>query len=280
MSASVDSGAAGLGAGGPAPLWRHRAFLGVLGASALAALALPLWWAPLAEGLTALEFAIADVVPRDAIAGASWFLLPAIGLGVGILASLSPCVLPLVPLNVAYIGAADATGARAAALSGRFVLGAALALAALGLAADTAGFLLIEQRGPVLLAVGGLLVYFGVAALDLAPVPFAGRAMGGTSPLGPVGAGATFALLTSPCQSPLLGGVLAASATQGVAGLSVASMLGFAVGYTLLVFLAGVFGSGLVARLRRRSFEAPRAAAAAILIVVGAGFVAAGAAWF
>jgi len=223
---------------------------------------------------------VAGLLPEHAIAGASWFVLPVIGLGAGMLASLSPCVLPLVPLNVAYIGASEASGSRAVALSARFVLGAALALAALGLVADAAGFLLIEQRGPVLAVVGALLFYLGLASLELVPVPFSGRAFGGRSKLGPVGAGATFALLTSPCQSPLLGGVLAAAGAQGVPGLGAASMAGFALGYTWLVFLAGAFGGGLVARLRRRSFDAPRAAAAALLLVLGAGFVASGIAWF
>ncbi len=264
----------------PLPLWRHRAFGFVLAASALAAATAGLWWTPLASLLTDLEFAAARLLPEQSVASAAWFVLPAAGLAAGLLASLSPCVLPLVPLNVAYIGAADASGARAALLSARFVLGAALALAVLGLAADLAGFVLISQRGPMLVLVGGLLVYLGLASLELVPVPFAGQALGGNSRLGPVGAGATFALLTSPCQSPLLGGVLAASSAQGVAGLSVVTMLAFAVGYTALVFLAGVFGGGLVARLRRGSFEAPRAGAAALLLVIGASFVAAGIAWF
>ena len=37
------------------------------------------------------EFAIAEVLPEDTIAGAAWFLLPAIGFAAGLLASLSPC---------------------------------------------------------------------------------------------------------------------------------------------------------------------------------------------
>jgi cytochrome c-type biogenesis protein len=181
---------------------------------------------------------------------------------------------------VAYIGAAEASGTRAVSLSARFVLGAALALSVLGLAGDLTGFLLVEQRGPVLIAVGLALVYFGLAALELAPVPFAGRAWGGERRLGPIGTGAAFSLVTTPCASPLLAAVLAAAGAQGVPGLGVASMLGFALGYTLLVFLAGAFGGGLVARLRRGSFEAPRAAAAALLLVAGTGFAVVGALWF
>lgn len=274
MSSAADA------AGGPTPLWRHAAFHRTLAAVGALAVLAPLWWGPVSQALFRLEFAVADLLPQGAIAGAAWFLLPLVGLGAGLLASLSPCVLPLVPLNVAYIGAADASGGRAVALSARFVLGAALALSVLGLAGDLTGFLLVEQRGPVLIVVGLALVYFGLAALEVAPVPFAGRAVGGERRLGPVAAGAAFSLVTTPCASPLLAAVLAAAGSQGVPGLGVVSMLGFALGYTLLVFLAGAFGGEMVARLRRASFEAPRAAAAALLLTAGAGFTLVGVLWF
>jgi cytochrome c-type biogenesis protein len=86
--------------------------------------------------------------------------------------------------------------------------------------------------------------------------------------------------VTSPCASPLLAGVLAAAAAQQIPGFSALAMMTFAIGYTALVFLAGVFGGSLVQRLRRRSFAAPRAAGAALLLGAGVGFALAGVAWF
>jgi len=249
-------------------------------ATGLAVLAAPLWWTPVSERLFDAEFALAGWLPEEAIAGTAWFLLPLVGFGCGMLASFSPCILPLIPLNVAAIGAADATGWRAVGLSARFVVGAAVSLALLGIFGDVAGVLLIEQRGPVLIAAGLGMLYFALAALELAPLPFAGQAPGSARRLGPVGAGAAFALVTTPCASPFVGAVLAASGAQGIPGLSVLSMIGFALGYTALVFAAGVFGGALVARVRRHSFEAPRAAAAALLVVAGLGFAATGVAWF
>lgn len=264
----------------PPPLWRHGAFVGPLAGAALLAAASPLWWRPAAAILTDLELSLAGLVPAESLAGAAWFLLPLIGFGGGLLASLSPCVLPLVPLNVAAIGAAEASGWRAAGLSARFVLGAALVLATLGVFGDLAGVLLVEQRGPVLILAGLAMLTFGLAVLELIPIPFAGRAPGAGRALGPVAAGAGFSLVTTPCASPLAAAVLAASSAQGLPGLGVASMLGFALGYTALVFAAGVLGGRLVARARRRSYAAPRAASAALLLVAGAGFAATGIAWF
>jgi len=124
------------------------------------------------------------------------------------------------------------------------------------------------------------MIYFALATLELAPIPFAGRSLGAGARLGPVAAGAAFSLVTTPCASPLIGAVLAASGAQSVPGLAVASMVGFAIGYTALVFVAGVFGGTLVSKLRRRSFDSPRVASAALLLVVGAAFSVSGLAWF
>jgi cytochrome c-type biogenesis protein len=261
-------------------LWRHSAFRWPLAAAALAAAGAPLWWAPLSSLLVDAEFAAARLVDASRLGEAAWFLLPAVGFGCGLLASFSPCVLPLVPLNLATIGAAGASGRRAVSLSARFVLGSALALAALGLLGDVAGFLLIEQRGPVLIVAGLGMLAFGLVALEAIPAPFAGRTFGSGRALGPVGAGAAFSLVTSPCASPLVGGVLTAATATGVPGLPVLSMVGFALGYTALVFLAGVFGGSLLQRLPRTALMAPRAAAAALLLVCGVAFTALGIAWF
>jgi hypothetical protein len=82
-----------------APLWRHRAFLWPLAGAALLAMAAPFWWGPVSERLFDLEFALAALLPLESIAGTAWFLLPLVGFGCGLLASFSPCVLPLVPLG-------------------------------------------------------------------------------------------------------------------------------------------------------------------------------------
>jgi cytochrome c-type biogenesis protein len=264
----------------PVPLWQHTAFRWTLGLSSAAALALALGWDGVSDALYRAEFALADALGEAWIRDAAWLALPAVGVGAGLLASLSPCILPLVPLNAAYIGAAEAQGWEALQLSARFVVGAALALAVLGLAGDLAGVLLIEQRGPVLLGAGLCMLGLSLVSLELLPLPFAGQSLGGTRRLGALGAGAAFSVVTTPCASPLLAALLAASAAQGIPGLTVASMVGFALGYTALVFAAGVFGGGLVQRLKRIGFDAPRAAAGALLLVLGLGFVATGVAWF
>jgi cytochrome c-type biogenesis protein len=263
----------------PRPLWRHPAFGGTLALSVLVVLTVPLWQQPIELALLGIETPLAAKFSTDGLGAAGLLLIPLAGFGFGMLASLSPCILPLIPLNLAYIGATGASGRRALGLSSRFVLGSALALSVLGLFADVAGFLMIDHRGPLLLIAGLAMMYFGLAVLDLVSAPLP-ASFGAGRRLGPIAAGAAFALVTTPCSSPLLAAVLSAAAAQAKAGLSVVTMLSFSLGYTLLVFLGGVFGGGLVAWTRRFDFAAPRAAAAALLVASGVTFVFTGATWF
>ncbi|GEM_PF-1342795 len=285
MSSPGKAGEATRDDGGPdvTRLWLHPAFVVTCFAGLLLALSADVWWPRLSASIYDVEFALNDWFAPAAAGPAGvlrYLALPAIGFAAGLLASISPCVLPMVPLNVAYIGAHEASGARALRLSAAFSLGAALALSVLGLAADLAGLLLVEQRGPVLLLAGGALFYFGLVVAEIAPDPFGGRAPLANRRLGPFGAGAAFSVVTTPCTSPLLGTVLVASAANPAPGLSVLTVIAFSLGYTLLVFLGGVFGGGLVAAARRIDFSGARAAAAALLLVCGAAFAWSGVAWF
>ena len=71
----------------------------------------------------------------NALAGKSLWLMLALVLGGGLLLNLTPCVLPLIPINVAIIGAGARAGSRARgfALGGAYGMGIALVYGALGL---------------------------------------------------------------------------------------------------------------------------------------------------
>lgn len=225
------------------PPYRHPAFRRVIvGGLILLALFL-LWWPPLERALLGLEGALTGLFPLDLVGRLEWITLPLVGLLGGFLASVSPCVLPLVPLNAAYIGATGAPFTRAVGLSARFALGAVLSLSILGLVADAAGVVFVEYRGPVRLAVGAILLTLGALKAQLLPLPRIPAPFVGHK-LGPTAAGATFALITTPCASPLLFAVLAAAGAQAIPGLALVTMVCFALGYTSLVFAAGVVGGG------------------------------------
>jgi len=262
------------------PLWQHPLFRWVLTLFATVALSAMFWWNSLEVVLHDAEIVAASAFDTFALGSVSFVLLPVVGFAGGVLASFSPCILPLVPLNVAYVGAHEATGWRSLGLSLRFVAGAAAVLSLLGLFGDVAGLLLVEHRGIMLLVVGFALIYFGLVVSEAVPDLFRGRGIGIRRRLGPFGAGAAFSMVTTPCSSPILGAVLAAAAAHSVPGLGVATMISFSLGYTLLVFLGGLFGGGLVVWASRLRLAAPRAAAAALLVVSGFTLALTGVAWF
>ncbi len=75
----------------------------------------------------------------------------------GIFSFLSPCVLPLVPSYLAYVGGSSTGRATAFRNSLFFVLGFSLVFIVLGASASLLGGLLLASRG-LLIRVGGALV--------------------------------------------------------------------------------------------------------------------------
>lgn len=97
----------------------------------------------------------------------------------GVLSFVSPCVLPLVPAYLGYLGGQVATAKegilsrRATFLHGLFfVLGFSGIFVALGAAASGIGRLLLAYR-PALMKVGGVvIVVFGLHTLGVLEIPF------------------------------------------------------------------------------------------------------------
>mgnify|MGYP002785641862 FL=1 len=67
--------------------------------------------------------------------------------------------------------------------------------------------------------------------------------------VGPYGVGLTFALVSSPCTSPVMFSVLAAASATGSQLQSTFTMISYALGYTAIIFLASLF-TGLAKRTR------------------------------
>lgn len=163
----------------------------------------------------------------------------------GLLASISPCILALLPVNLSYIGTLTLESRRDAVLkAGQFVLGAVTVLSLFGLASSFAGAVMVQFRGHFNVGVGLLMVLMGLWLSGLIRIPLPQWQV--RSPVtGPYGVGLTFALVSSPCASPVLFAVLAAAAATGSQPLAVLTMVSYAFGYTALIFCASLF-TGLV----------------------------------
>ena len=209
-----------------------------------------------------------------------WLLIPTAFAG-GLIASLSPCILALLPVNLSYIGALQATSRYQAFKNAlMFMGGVVLVLSLFGLVSAFAGAVIVDYKGYIHLGVGlmSLLLGLGLAGLFKIRVP------GGITELptgaGPFLVGVCFALVTSPCASPVLLAMLLIAGSSGQFLLSVGTMVSYAVGYTMLVFVCSLMTGLLVQvnRLKQYSREI-HLLAGAILVLAGLYYTYAGAAW-
>ncbi|WP_232287215.1 cytochrome c biogenesis protein CcdA [Crocosphaera watsonii WH 8501] len=157
------------------------------------------------------------------------------------LASISPCILALLPVNLSYIGTLNIKSRwDAFSKAGLFVLGAVTILSLFGLVSSFAGLVMVEYRGYINIVVGLIMAVMGLWLIGVVKIPL--PQMNVSLPVaGPYGVGLTFALVSSPCASPVLFAVLAAAAASGSQILGTLTMVSYALGYTMLIFLASLF---------------------------------------
>ncbi|MBD1940735.1 cytochrome c biogenesis protein CcdA [Microcoleus sp. FACHB-68] len=167
----------------------------------------------------------------------------------GLIASISPCILSLLPVNLSYIGTREITSRWDAFIkAGSFVLGVVTILSLFGFFSSFAGAVMIYFRGYIQIAVGAIIVLMGLNLAGI--VPLALPQIDFKLPIaGPYGVGLTFALLSSPCTSPVMFAVLTAGGATGSQVLSTLTMISYSLGYTAIIFFASLF-TGFVKQTR------------------------------
>ncbi len=207
-------------------------------------------------------------------------LLPLAFIG-GLLASVSPCILALLPVNLSYIGTLNIKSRwDAFSKAGLFVLGAVTILSVFGLVSSFAGLVMVEYRGYINIVVGLIMAVMGLWLIGVVNIPL--PQMNVSLPVaGPYGVGLTFALVSSPCASPVLFAVLAAAAATGSQVLGTLTMVSYALGYTMLIFLASLF-TGLAKQSKKllSHSETVIRLGSVALIMTGAYYLFTGTKWF
>ena len=171
----------------------------------------------------------------------------------GLLASLTPCVYPMIPITAGVIGHANIGGSRLRGflLSLIYVTGMSLAYAALGIFAAATGqfFGAINSSPWAFLLVGNVILFFGLGMLDVVAIPtLAGRFS--SKQLGVFGiflAGISSALVAGPCTTPVLGTLLAYTASSQHIILGGVLLFVFSLGMGALLVGVGTFSSFLTA---------------------------------
>lgn len=178
----------------------------------------------------------------------------------GVLTSFTPCVYPMIPVIVTFMGgAAGGSRRRTISLSALYALGLALVYASLGVASALFGLTFGRDwhtplvYGPVAL----LIIAFGLAMLGVLHVPIPGVfsevQTRGASRGGHAGAllmGLASGFVAAPCSAPVLGLLLVYVASTRDVLWGGTLLLVFAFGLSLLLLVLGIF-SGLLASLPR-----------------------------
>ncbi len=210
-----------------------------------------------------------------------WLLIP-FAAGGGLLASISPCILAMLPVNLSYIGTLNVKSRREAFWNAAgFVLGVVTILSIFGLFSSVAGAVMVDFRGYINLAVGVLIILMGLSIGGLFHLPLPQFQVSLPPFAGTYGVGLTFALISSPCASPVLFAVLAAAAATGSPVWSVLTMVAYALGYTAVIFATSLF-AGLMKFTRQILMNSDTVMrwGGLALILMGGYYVVSGVLWF
>lgn len=201
----------------------------------------------------------------------------AIVLIAGLLTSLTPCMLSMLPITIAYIGGYEGEKEsdrwQGAIQSAWFALGLASTLAGLGIVAASLGKVYGQIGIGLPIFVSLVAILMGLNLLEIVPLRF--PSLGGSDWISsdlPKGIrsyllGLTFGLVASPCSTPVLAALLAwVGKTQNIV-MGGVLLLCYAIGYVAPLILAGTFTASLKKLLELRRWSSWINPASGVLLI-------------
>jgi thiol:disulfide interchange protein DsbD len=202
----------------------------------------------------------------------------------GVLLSFTPCIYPLIPITLGYIGAADTSRRRAFVLSLSYVLGISVTYAVLGLIAALGGRffgqILINPIFPLI--VGLLCMFLGLYSMDIISIKlpkFLSSSKANINKRQPNAffsfiIGITSGLVIGPCTAPVLGAILLIVAQRQNVFFGASLLFTFALGLGFVLLLVGTF-AGLIKALPKAGnwMSVIKKIMGILLILVGVYFI-------
>lgn len=171
----------------------------------------------------------------------------------GLLASISPCSLAMLPIIIGYVGGYSHENPGKTLLQMLFfVFGSSLVFATIGVLCAVTGKVFISFA-PIyfILLLASLLLVMGLNILGILdfnlPVLIKSipQSDGRNMFLYPILIGAVFALAGTPCSTPILAGIMAFASMSSNIMSAVLMLFMFSLGQGLILIIAGVFTSSL-----------------------------------
>lgn len=183
----------------------------------------------------------------------TWILMFATAFLGGVIASISPCSLAMLPLMIGYVGGCSKeTPIRTFIQLSCFILGTAVVFTIIGAICAITGNVFASVFGNYFtLIMASLIMVIGlkiVGILDFElPVIIKSMPQNNTSSLiiYPMLLGIAFALAGTPCSTPILVGIMAFAAMGKNIILAIIMLFLFAIGQGMILIFAGMFTSGL-----------------------------------
>lgn len=183
----------------------------------------------------------------------TWYLLLFASFLGGIIASISPCSLAMIPLIIGYVGGySKESPFRTFLQLTFFIFGTAIVFSLIGIICALTGNVFASAMGGYFtVIIASLLLVMGLKLLDILDfeTPTIIKAMPTNSTnsifLYPVLLGITFALAGTPCSTPILAGIMAFAAIGKNLSLAMVMLFLFALGQGVILIVAGLFTSGI-----------------------------------
>ncbi len=186
----------------------------------------------------------------------------------GVISFLSPCVLPIVPPYLAYMGGISMAEMKDDKVSNKpaifaavfFVLGLSTVFIFLGFAASAFGRVFLQYQELMGQIAGGVIVIFGLHFLGVFTIPFLQREARldagdrGGSAIGAYILGLAFAFGWTPCIGPILGAILSMAAQEASITRGTLLLATYAIGLGLPFIIAAIFinrAIGVMNRFKR-----------------------------
>ncbi len=218
--------------------------------------------------------------------------------GAGILSFLSPCILPLVPPYLAFLGGVTLSAAEGiqaqdpnadsknkartvffSALA--FVIGFSLVFTAMGATASSLGQMLSRHMDTLAIVAGGVIVLFGLHFLGIFKVNLfyrEARFQTQAKPAGLLGAfvvGLAFAFGWTPCVGPVLASILMFAGSQSSAMEGATLLTAYSLGIGLPFLIASLAAKPFMTFMQRFKRHIPKVekGMGGILVLTGLLFI-------